>query len=330
VDERIRLDEIMKALFSVSKRTLVNMLNHLFQKDYDPDATTVDISNNEFVSDNFSVIKGDLFYRVESQNETAHYHLELQSRHDSLIAIRAFQYGLAKADETRRMGNGGAAPHSDVINLHFPNQIVIVVERNDSVPDALKLNLIFPDGREMLYSVPTMKYWEYDAEKLVEHKMYPLLPLQVFQLRRRLDLISNQEGDKSNEIVEQIRRAVELTEAVAKEADRLYKIGEISNEDFMAIVDATTEIFRYLNARYLGDEKWNTEVKNVTMVLYDPVKAAQAAEEGKKEGRIEGNYENMIKTALKMIRDGCEDTLVIKYTELSASEIVKLRQSLQA
>ena len=37
-----------------------------------------------------------------------------------------------------------------------------------------------------------MKYWEYSDEQLREKKMYPLIPLQLFKLRKELEKTYNQ------------------------------------------------------------------------------------------------------------------------------------------
>ena len=36
--------------------------------------------------------------------------------------------------------------------------------------------------------VDVMKYWEYSDEELIKRKMYPLIPLQLFNLRKRLHI----------------------------------------------------------------------------------------------------------------------------------------------
>jgi hypothetical protein len=51
-NERVKLDQIIKLLFSVSKTMLVNTLNGLFNEDFNPDDVNVNISktSTEFVS----------------------------------------------------------------------------------------------------------------------------------------------------------------------------------------------------------------------------------------------------------------------------------------
>jgi len=49
--ERVKLDEILKSLFTVSSKVLINMLNSLFKENYDAEATEVSFASNEFVDD---------------------------------------------------------------------------------------------------------------------------------------------------------------------------------------------------------------------------------------------------------------------------------------
>ena len=50
-ENRVQLDEVLKSLFNVSKKVLVEMMNSLFHEDYDIDNTEVTFENNEFITD---------------------------------------------------------------------------------------------------------------------------------------------------------------------------------------------------------------------------------------------------------------------------------------
>ena len=75
------------------------------------------------------------------------------------MVIRMFEYGFKKAKELARYS--GDDPEEIVIFI--PKQLVIFVEENRNIKDELKMKLVFPDGQEVKYIVPTMKYWEYSA-----------------------------------------------------------------------------------------------------------------------------------------------------------------------
>lgn len=49
------------------------------------------------------------------------------------------------------------------------------------------MNVVFPKGNTFKYTVPVMKYWKYSDKDLIKKKMYPLLPLQLFNLKQDLE-----------------------------------------------------------------------------------------------------------------------------------------------
>ena len=77
----------MKYLFGVSKETLINMLNSLFNQNFSIDDATIIQTNSEFVDEAFDIIRGDLFYVVLDESKPYHLHIELQTRPDGHMAI---------------------------------------------------------------------------------------------------------------------------------------------------------------------------------------------------------------------------------------------------
>ncbi|WP_394884703.1 hypothetical protein [Clostridium butyricum] len=71
-ENRVKLDEVLKSLFNVSKKVLIEMMNSLFHE------------NNEFVTDDSDIIRGDLFLKISNDNKPYHYH---EQRTKSLICV---------------------------------------------------------------------------------------------------------------------------------------------------------------------------------------------------------------------------------------------------
>lgn len=84
-----------------------------------------------------------------------------------------------------------------------------------------------------------MKYWEYDSKDLVKNKMYPLLPLQIFKLRIKMESIKRKKGN--NDIL--IKEAQKIAESVAIESKILYDNKEIDLIDFDKIMISVDKIF---------------------------------------------------------------------------------------
>ena len=200
---RAQVDEVMKFLFSVSKRTLVLMINNLFNEDYDPDSVNITLTNSEFVNENLDVIRGDLFFQidVDGENKSYYLHAEIQTAPDGSMCIRLLDYDIRKAAEIQRLSGETAADGEAVYVL--PKSIVIHIEKSESIPNEYKTKIVDvkPDGTEEVINrvVPVVRYWELSFEELVEKKLYPLLPMQVFLLRGKLKKFSDAEMSKEKQ-----------------------------------------------------------------------------------------------------------------------------------
>ena len=251
---RVKLDEIVKSLFTVSRKVLILLMNGLFNENYDIESTEITIGNNEFISNNFDTITGDLFVKILEENKKPfHYHIEIQTKNDTTMVIRAFEYAFQKAKELSKYEYSNS--NNDEIVIIIPKQIVIFIEQNNRIKDELKMKIIFPDGKEVKYKIPVMKYWEYTDNDLLKNKMYPLLPLQIFKLRYQMEQIKrNKIENKEQKQQEIIIKAKETAEIIAKEAEQLYNNKEINGEDYHKILLAIASIIEYVNTNY-GDNQ---------------------------------------------------------------------------
>jgi hypothetical protein len=273
-EQRVKLDEILKSLFAVSKKVLVTMMNSLFHENLDVNTTEVTFENTEFVSGEYDIIRGDLFLKISKNEKPYHYHIEVQTLNDATMVIRLFEYGFKKAKELAKYEG------QDETILYIPKQLVIFIEQNKNIKDELKMKLIFPDGQEVKYIVPVMKYWEYNDKKLIEEKMYPLLPLQVFKLRYKMESLRKKQKCDDSALKEALLEAKQVAEAIAKEAKHLYDCKEINGDDLHRILLAIANLFEYLNRRYGGNKDLEEEVTKMTKTLYDPEVERKGIEKG--------------------------------------------------
>src|SRR5680860_945057 len=182
------------------------------------------------------------------------------------------------------------------------------------------LNSLFKEN----YRVPVMKYWEYGKEEILEQKLYPLLPLQVFKLRYQMEKIKNRKNHTEQELRELIQKAQQIVENMANEAARLFQTEEIDGEDLHKILLANEELFRYLNSRYVNDEKLNEEVLSMTRTLYNPI----VAEKAKLEGILEGKLEGKLEAARNAVKKGFSLEDIAEITGLPLETVQKLKAEL--
>ena len=329
--ERVKLDEILKSLFTVSSKVLINMLNSLFKETYAAESTEISIGNNEFVDVDYNILRGDLFLKLSEAGKSDHYHIEIQTLNDDSMVIRMLEYGISKAKEIAKY-----AGDLEETVFYIPKQLVIFIEENPSIKDELRLRLIFPDGQEVKYRVPVMKYWEYGKEQILEQKLYPLLPLQVFKLRYQMERIKRRITHTEQELRELIEKAQQIAEEMANEAARLFHVKEINGSDLQKILLANEELFRYLNSRFLNDELLNEEVLSMTRLLYNPIEVEKAKLDGILEGKIEGiaegkldgKLEGKLEDARNALIEAIEPIIVAKITGLPLETVQRLKAEL--
>jgi len=322
--EKIKLDQMMKVLFKLSKRVMVNLLNALFNEDYDYTKVSIEYSNSEFVDDDFDRLYGDIFITVRTENKSFSYHIEFQTLNDNSMAIRMFRYGFEKAVE--RAGDST----NEEITLYYPKQLVIFLEENKNVKDELYFKLRLPDGQEIRFGVPVLKYWEYSAEDLKDKKMYALLPLQVFKSRKRVKTIYNNDNisyeDKGKLINIEFKKLIEVVKATINVLDELYNSHEIIGTDLEKILRVLKNISEYLYNKYGEYSSVSKEVDIMVTTLYNPIVAEEAKRKGIEEGIEKGIEKGIKEVALKMLQENVDVKLIEKFTGLKSEEILKLKE----
>ena len=313
--EKVKLDEVLKFLFSTSNKVLVKLLNGIFEENFNVDEVELTVSNNEFVEDDLGILRGDMFFDILNKNsDKVSYHIEFQTKNDNTMVIRMFEYGFKKAKEQERNIN---KVKEDIRTIYFPKQKVIFFEENKNIKDELKLRIVFPDEKEITYFVSVMKYWEYSDEELIEKKMYPLIPLQLFKLRKILEKTHNKNDIEKIKEISLI--AKNLANKLAKESAVLFEEDEILGEDFHKMLLAIQNLIEYLNRNYINDDDIEKEVSTMTKTLYDPEVEKKGMEKGMEEGKVQA--------AINFLKLGLDEETVSKGTGFTIDKIRELRKN---
>ncbi len=148
--EKLKLDQMMRVLFRLSKRLTIQLINGLFDEHFsNEEVVSIHYGNSEFVMDKYDSIVGDLFLKLVTARGTFQYHVEFQTLNDQSMAIRMFRYGFEKAVELASGTEDGKGSKGTPL-LAFPRQIVIFLEENEAVGDELAFRLLLPDGLETI------------------------------------------------------------------------------------------------------------------------------------------------------------------------------------
>ncbi|WP_298126327.1 hypothetical protein [uncultured Clostridium sp.] len=316
----MKLDEVLKVLFSTSNKVLVKLLNGIFDEKFDVDEVELTVSNNEFVEDDLGILRGDMFFDILNKNHNkASYHIEFQTKNDNTMVIRMFEYGFKKGKEQLK---NSKKFKEEIKTIYFPKQKVIFFEENKIIKNQLKLKIIFPDEQEIIYTVDVIKYWEYTDKELKEKKMYPLMPLQLFNLRKELEKAHNKNDLKK--IKELSKKAKNLAEKLAKESAKLFEEDEILGEDFHKMLLAIQNLIEYLNRNYMKDENIENEVNKMTKTLYDPEVEKRGIEKGIKQGIKQGREQGIKSAIEKMLLKGMKEADVANILDTDISLVKEI------
>ena len=159
--ESVKLDQVLKFLFNTSNKVLVNLLNGLFEESFDENEVNITVSNNEYIEESLDVLRGDMFYTAsdnQNSDKKASYHIEFQTKNDSTMVVRTFEYGFRKARDEAKDCDG-------IKTVYFPKQKVIFFEENSNIEESLKLKIVFLNKYSLSIisidsiSIPTKSIW---------------------------------------------------------------------------------------------------------------------------------------------------------------------------
>jgi len=131
--------------------------------------------------------------------------------------------------------------------------------------------------------------------------MYPLIPLQLFQLKK--ELIKANKNNNIEKMKELSYKAKKLATKLANESKELFDSNEILGEDFHKMLLAIQNLIEYLNRNFIKDEILENEVSRMTKTLYDPEVEKRGIEKGIEKGINKGKAELLIKQLLKKFKN---------------------------
>jgi len=314
--ERVRLDEIVKLLFNVSKPMLIATVNGLFNTTYDPDSADVEVikTATEYVKNDMKVIRSDLFLQITANGKSTDYHVEFQISADSRMVIRLFEYDIQHAMDKLRLTDTVEIPR-----LRLSQSLVIHFEKGGNIPDKYRMIIEYADGTEHEYTAEVFKYWDYDSTMLIGKKLYNLLPLQLFILRAELDKLTKDKSAESKQ--KAATKVISLTENLANTLMGLYDDKAFDVNDLDKIISSLNELLAHLRDRYGIAEELSKGVENMIKTLYDERLVKRVKEETKEEERLE--------TAKTLLEMGDSVEKVAKVSKLSVDDIEKLKKNLK-
>ncbi|NFG42661.1 hypothetical protein FC789_16185 [Clostridium botulinum] len=156
--------------------------------------------------------------------------------------------------------------------------------------------------------------------------MYPLLPLQLFNLRKDLEYARRSNNiDRINDLSHE---AKEIALKIANESKKLFDDNEIVGEDFHKMLLAIQNLIEYLNRNYFNDDRLEEEVSTMTKTLYDPEVEKRGIEKGIEKGMEKGIEKKAIEDVIGFLRLGVSEEIVSKGTGLPIEKVRELKNKI--
>ena len=183
-------DEILKAIVDAMPEQLFPLFKEVFGKEY-PKGTPIILLATEsstYQENPDAPPSSRLSDIALLVNGTDYYHLECQMHNDQDMVIRMVAYDLHFAmQHTTETG-----PENKEVVMRFPHSAVIYPEKNRKIPESLRCRIIFQDGSEHIYQIPTVRIQSYSLEEIHEKHLNLFIPYVLLRLRPRLrDKIKN-------------------------------------------------------------------------------------------------------------------------------------------
>ena len=286
-------DKMFKKILTLSKKSVINMINGLFDTDYPLDS---DITYHwtEVVDDELKRTLADTIITVNGCNS---YHIEAQMYTDEDIVMRVFNYGYGHSVQNRI--------DEDVLN--FPVPKIIYFGDSERVPDTYRLILNFEEQGQFEYKVRTFKYQEHSVEELNNKKLIILIPFELLKLKKLL------ERERTEENLNALKNLVQKD--IIGSIQKNYAVGNITGSDVGRLMQLTKKLYGHLYSEY--EQMEVIEEMDESLILeyedldrkYAEIDRRQAENEKKlrEYGDIEAKYEQT-KTEYEQTKTEYEQT----------------------
>ena len=217
-------DDVFRTMVEKIPQLAIPLINEVFQTSYPENVEMVQL-RNEHHQENGEIIT-DSCLRIGRKL----YHIECQSTDDTTMTIRMIEYDFAIAI-------GNAEKQNRRYRIEFPKSCVLFLRSSENTPDNLEADVIFPDGRTHVYSIPTIKMADYTKDSIFEKNLLMLLPFYIMRYEKQgHDLSENPElfqillneyeeirVNLEKELTETAELYTDLTKLIVKIADHIFR-----------------------------------------------------------------------------------------------------------
>ena len=174
-------DDVFRTMIEKMPYLAVPLINEVFHTSYSEDVKITQLRNEHQQKDGEIITDSCLLIGKKM------YHIECQSTDDTTMAIRMIEYDFAIAVEN-------AEKQGRRYRIEFPRSCVLFLRSSGNTPDYLEADVIFPDGKTHVYSIPTIKMADYTKDHIFEKNLLMLLPFYIMRYeKKKYDMRKNPE-----------------------------------------------------------------------------------------------------------------------------------------
>ena len=250
IDHSIAVLFLVNKILTLSSTAAVNLINGLFDTDYDTESIITYIWT-EFENEDLKRVLADTILTINGKYS---YHLEAQMTEDETIILRVFDYGYGYAGRT-------ATEEEGVYRLKFPEPKIIYLYSEKYVSDEYRMELDFGIQGTFMYKVSTYKFQEISTQELNDKKMVILIPFMLLRVRK----IMEKERSASN--LEMLKKLIQLIQNdIIRSINRNLEVGNITVQDAQKLKRYTHKLYEHIYSHYEEMEELN-EMTDESLML---------------------------------------------------------------
>lgn len=165
-------DDVFRTMIEKMPYLAVPLINEVFHTSYPEDVKITQLRNEHQQKDGEIITDSCLLIGKKM------YHIECQSTDDTTMAIRMIEYDVAIAVEN-------AEKQGRRYRIEFPRSCVLFLRNSGNTPDYLEADVIFPDGKTHVYSIPAIKMADYTKDHIFEKNLLMLLPFYIMRYEKK-------------------------------------------------------------------------------------------------------------------------------------------------
>ena len=165
-------DDVLRTMIEKMSYLAVPLINEVFHTSYPEDVKITQLRNEHQQKDGEIITDSCLLIGKKM------YHIECQSTDDTTMAIRMIEYDFAIAVEN-------AEKQGRRYRIEFPRSCVLFLRSSGNTPDYLEADVIFPDGKTHVYSIPAIKMADYTKDHIFEKNLLMLLPFYIMRYEKK-------------------------------------------------------------------------------------------------------------------------------------------------